>query len=293
MSAAEYDLAILATNVNRNEGYAVTACGALLTYDILTSLDKEVQYVWMTPWSFGTVLYLLNRYLPYVDAFMAVTLFSTTNSPEKCQIGNIVLTWFVVAGSLISEGVLMVRTYAIWGRKRNILFGLIGLWVATMVTVTVITYLEVSSWEYGPSPFPNQSGCFPVHVSKIIFVAYIMLIFCETCIVILTMIKGAQHLRQTRSAWILKMYQDGLLFYFYTLMTSVVNIIVPLTAPPGYENLFGIPQRLLHSLFCARVLLLLFEQRYGSIIFVGTNYELPPPAESSPPVIRLLRLDKN
>lgn len=30
MSSAEYDLAILASNVNRDEGYAVTACGALL-----------------------------------------------------------------------------------------------------------------------------------------------------------------------------------------------------------------------------------------------------------------------
>ena len=30
MDAAEHALAILATNVNRNEGYAVTACGALV-----------------------------------------------------------------------------------------------------------------------------------------------------------------------------------------------------------------------------------------------------------------------
>ena len=35
----------------------------------------------------------------------------------------------------------------------------------------------------GPAPFPNQTGCYPsgASVSKIIFVAYILLIFCETC----------------------------------------------------------------------------------------------------------------
>ncbi|KZP12423.1 hypothetical protein FIBSPDRAFT_870201, partial [Athelia psychrophila] len=177
MSAAEYDLAILATNINKNEGYAVTACGALLTYDILTLLDKEVEYVWMTPWSFGTVLYLLNRYLPYIETIV-VHLCSTTNSPEACQMGKTVLAWFVVAGSLISQVVLMVRTYAIWGRKQSIYFGLIGLCVATTVPVMVINYLEVASWKYGPSPFPNQNGCFAVHHSKIIFIRYVILIVC-------------------------------------------------------------------------------------------------------------------
>ncbi|KZP12454.1 hypothetical protein FIBSPDRAFT_936927 [Athelia psychrophila] len=235
MDAAGYDHAILATNVNKNGGYTVTACAALLTYDILTSLDKEVEYIWTTPWSFGTVLYLLNRYLPYITT-LDVHLRSTTNSSEACEMGNRVIAWFIVAGSLISEVVLMVRTYAIWGRKQSIFFGLIGLCMATTVPVVVISYLEVASWKSGPSPFPNQSGCFAVYVSKIIYIRYVIFIVCETCIVILTMMKGARHLRQTRSTWIVKMYQDGLLFYVYTLtilVTSIINIIIPLTAPPS------------------------------------------------------------
>lgn len=154
----------------------------------------------------------------------------------------------------------------------------------------------------GPSPFPNQSGCFPVDVSKIIFITYIMLIVCETCesrasrgtlgcwsnfiykaswlwpwwrvhntvchhspplhYHSLSLHSTPNTLRMdykdVSRRWVarncyaqiyLKCYSSGLLFYFYTLsmcprcsehvflsksavlVTSVINIIIPFTAP--------------------------------------------------------------
>ncbi|KAF7986700.1 hypothetical protein HWV62_20224 [Athelia sp. TMB] len=210
-------------------------------------MDKEIEYVWNTPWSFGTVLYLLNRYLPFIDAFIAVRMFTADNSPEVtiifalrafflliirlaksatqyCHVSNPLLESLAAVPN-VTQVVLMVRTYAIWGRKRSILGGLVTLALCTLVPAIVICYFEVHSWKYVTAPPPAGTICFATGVSKIIFLAYVFLICCETCIVVLTMIKGVQHLRQTRSSWIVKMYKDGLLFYFYNLGVRILPIM--------------------------------------------------------------------
>ncbi|KZP33243.1 hypothetical protein FIBSPDRAFT_375764 [Athelia psychrophila] len=256
-----HDIGVVEVQVDRSEGYAVTACGALLIYDILCTMDREVEYVWDSPWCFRTILYALNRYLPFIDTFIAWQMFSGVNSPKECLRGNTALSWFVVLGIIISEAVIMVRTYALWGRCRSVLYGLVALFILTMVPVIAVTYLETASWRYGPSPLSDEKGCFTSSMGRIIFVAYICLIVCETCIMVLTAIKAIKHLRRTRCSWIKRMYQDGLLFYTYTLLTSIINVVVPLAAPSVYANMFVTPQRIFHSVVCGRVLLLLLEQR--------------------------------
>ena len=43
----------------------------------------QVNYVWAEPWSFGSILFLLNRYSPFIDAFMYI----------DCKVYRVMLTW--------------------------------------------------------------------------------------------------------------------------------------------------------------------------------------------------------
>ncbi|KAF9466692.1 hypothetical protein BDZ94DRAFT_1250529, partial [Collybia nuda] len=62
--------------------YIVAAVTTILTYDWICTLDKEVAYVWSRPWSLGTCLFILNRYLPFVDVTLSIILTWTISTPE-------------------------------------------------------------------------------------------------------------------------------------------------------------------------------------------------------------------
>jgi len=241
--------------------YSITAIAALLVYDLICTVDQEVEYVWTAPCSIGTIMFVLNRYLPLIDTFISLHLLTTQNTPENCVQGFKVVTWFILLGQALAEIILMLRTYALWERKRAMLITLWVLSAFTFIPAIIVTSFELDSLQYGPPTIHGQAGCFLRRASKVIFIAYVLLIMCESIIVTLTMIKAVSHLRRSHSPWIVKMYKDGFLFYIYVLTISVVNVVIPVAAPPAYANWFATPLRVFHSIFCTRVLLFIFGQR--------------------------------
>ncbi|KAJ8689065.1 hypothetical protein PTI98_013129 [Pleurotus ostreatus] len=237
---------------------SVAASGTVLVYDFLCTFDQEVAYVWSSPWTFGSSLFFLNRYLPFVDTFVSLRLLTShSQTPEQCTTQFRIVLWFIFFGIFISEIILMLRTYAIWNRRRSIQITLYILCLLVFVPGLVVTQLESASLIYGPS----EGGCNLEHASVIIFVAYVLLVISETIIVTLTLIKAFQHLRHTRSSWVVQLYRDGFLFYLYLLGFAVANVIVPVAGPPELANWLATPQRIAHSVLCNRVLFLIFRQR--------------------------------
>ncbi|KAF9013814.1 hypothetical protein BDZ89DRAFT_1076826, partial [Hymenopellis radicata] len=227
-------------------------------YDLLCTLDQEVEYVWSRPLAFSSILFFLNRYLPFVDTFISIHLHLDYFTPEECIARFKALTWFIVIGILLCEVILMIRTYAIWERRRAVLYGFIALFLVVAIPGIVMAQLELESLVYGPI---SGRGCRLIHASPIIMGSYILLLLCETIIAILMCIKARQHLRQPHSSWVNRLYfQDGLLFFIYILFISLANVIVPI-CKPALANWLATPQRVLHSIFCTRILLLIQSQK--------------------------------
>ncbi|KAJ6518215.1 hypothetical protein C8R47DRAFT_8740 [Mycena vitilis] len=230
------------------------ACATLLTYDWICTLDQEVARVWSRPWSTGTLFFVLNRYLPFVDISISLSARFTRISPERCLTENKAVAWFTVLGIFLSEVILMLRTFALWDRSRGALIALTLLALCTAVPTIVFTQLELMSLGYVAK---EGLGCQLAKASSIIIFAYIMLMVFETTNFVLTAIKAYRDLRRSRQPWLVQLYRDGLLFYVYLLAISLANILVPILAPPMYANWLASPQRILHSVLCTRVLLLL------------------------------------
>lgn len=260
--------------------YSIAASATLLTYDTLCTLRYEVTYVWFQPFSLGTILFFLNRYLPFIDTLLSLDLLAgnTPKTPQECLIRFKVVTWFIVIGTLIAELTLMLRTYAIWGRTRSIFIILSVVFALVCIPSVVVTQLEIDSLVYGPW----DRGCKLVKASPVIFVAYVLLMLSESIIAGLTFYKAAKQQyiwsrsaqirtsthstveppRVLSSTWINRMFRDGLVFYLYLLVISLANVIVPVTAPSRYSNWLATPQRVIHSVLCSRVLLCLLIARH-------------------------------
>lgn len=234
----------------------------VLVYDALLTIGDEINYVWFQPWTLGSFLFMINRYLPFIDTSMGLYLQLTETSPSQCEMYYNGITWLIAIGLMVSELILLLRTWALWERSRKILLILGGLSTATFVPGILITHWEIKSLHFGAVP-EGGVGCNLISASKIIMVAYVLIALSETVVVVLTIIKGQQHrARNSRSSWVKRVYRHGLIFYFYLLAITVVNMVVPVAASqPRYKNYLAVPQRVFHSIFCNRVILLIQRQR--------------------------------
>jgi len=245
-------------------------------------VDEEVTYVWPSPWGLSKYIYIVNRYLPFVDIFVLVRVVVRHNTVDECRVYGNVVTWLTVIGILFSEFILMMRTYAIWDRRRSILITFWVLGIAVVGPALAVTFFEQRSIEYEETP-PSVVACELKHAkSRIIAVAFILLVICETTIVVLTVIKAVEHLRHSRSTWVSELYRDGLMFYLYLLAVSLANVLTPVLGPATLWNFLAPPQRVLHSIFCNRLLVLILRQ------WAHANLRAPS-SELSPDSLSTLR----
>ncbi|KAF7416213.1 hypothetical protein PC9H_002478 [Pleurotus ostreatus] len=168
---------------------------------------------------------------------------------------------FIFFGIFISEIILMLRTYAIWNRRRSIQITLYILCLVrhpspvvstnsrlildtlpqklVFVPGLVVTQLESASLIYGPS----EGGCNLEHASVIIFVAYVLLVISETSFAVANVIVPVAG----------------------PVSPSALTLSIPpnhtIITQPELANWLATPQRIAHSVLCNRVLFLIFRQR--------------------------------
>jgi len=100
------------------------------------------------------------------------------------------------------------------------------------------------------------SGCWQTGpLGRILWVSYMMLCILETFILSLTVYKGLVHYRfnKPESNLGLAIYQDGVIYYFYSVAASCLNIMFILLEIPGISMIE--PQRVLHSVVTSHLLL--------------------------------------
>ncbi|KAJ6590408.1 hypothetical protein DFH09DRAFT_1139311, partial [Mycena vulgaris] len=122
-------------------------------YDWMCTLDQEVSYVWNSSRTTGKLLFIINRYLPFVVVSVSV----------ECLTRYKLISWLTVFGVHLSEVILMLRTYAIWERRRGVLVFLIILFLGTAIPAAVFWQIELNS----TSKCRPRFGCSIVYASPI------------------------------------------------------------------------------------------------------------------------------
>ncbi|KAJ4463352.1 hypothetical protein C8J55DRAFT_532117 [Lentinula edodes] len=247
------------TGILSDVGLVLVRAGAmgaasLLVYDYFCTLDQEIELIWSSPFGLASMIFFANRYLPFIDSALSVNInFNATLSAEECLVQARATAWLMFIGIALSEIILMLRTYAIWGRQRSMLLFLIILTVVFIIPGIIFTELALNSLQ-----FVVFEGCRLSTANDIIYLAFCLLTAYESILAALITIQAYKHLRQTRSPWVTKLYKDGIIFYFSLLVLSCANIISALITPELGPWLEG-PQRVVHSALCNRVLFLIFQ----------------------------------
>ncbi|KAJ1306295.1 hypothetical protein OPQ81_010996 [Rhizoctonia solani] len=91
---------------------------ALLVYDWLATLDKEVEYIWCRKWTLARVVYHLNRVLPIslIAALLIPNiLFASPHFPTLTSVQN--SSYGVTSLLVINCTTSIIRCWALYGRK--------------------------------------------------------------------------------------------------------------------------------------------------------------------------------
>ncbi|TFK62653.1 hypothetical protein BDN72DRAFT_848440 [Pluteus cervinus] len=299
------DDSILVSAVRINQ-YLTVASSALYLYDLLLTLDLEVDLLWPAKWTPLKVIYLLQRYLPLINLAIVIALnckfldmriqikssdsvffltgqFGGVLNPQTCEILFRFSAWSFLVGMTFSEGILMLRTLALWGNSRKFRIALILFSLCCMIPVYLILGLYYRTLTFYSIPSPGMH-CFATGQSRLVYLFWVFLTVYDTGIIILTAIPGfrayrSQAIRHSTLTQVL--YRDGILHYAYMLALSALNIVLILNLPADYAIVFlSSMERVTYSVLTSHVVLHLREQAYRTQVVMTSPCSVDVNAEA-------------
>jgi len=223
--------------------YFDVACTTSWVYDHYLTSASEGSLIWNSPWTFPKIIYLLTRYWSAVTLIIIIYYhFSPDISAKDCIISSRFVTWSINFGISLSEIVLTIRTWAVWGRSRNVAIFLCIFFAAIWIPGFFIMGVWEGTVEYVPAPRKIvPSGCWPEVRNSIYYVNFVLLSIFEGVLLIMISIKAYMALKDGPPdfRFFQAVYIDGILFYVYLFALSVINLVINTHAPKVYANLLA------------------------------------------------------
>ncbi|KAJ8090966.1 hypothetical protein PM082_024890 [Marasmius tenuissimus] len=280
MSAEEFQaISQLVTHVvsqNRWSTSFQSSAAILIIYDTFLNLDMEISLVWRSPWTAVKVLYLFQRYLPFIDGVGILMYLQGLTDPVACFVTTKVLLWIGFIGILCSEALMSARVWAVWGRHKYITAGVGTLYIGCFIPAAFYLGKFIQGVIYpDPSfPIPNRQGCFAAGTNNLLYLSWTMLAVYDTATFILMMVPVARAYHSGGKTGITRiMYRDGITYFVFQLFCSLTNIVI-ITTNPGFEYLLSCSVRALHSIIASRAILHIRQQSITQGIHVASGNQL-------------------
>ncbi|TFK71030.1 hypothetical protein BDN72DRAFT_838270 [Pluteus cervinus] len=251
--------------------YFTVASSTVYLYDLLLTLDLEVNLLWPSKWTLVKVVYLLQRYLPLVDTVILAMAWQFGDiNPWTCKLLFRASSWSLLVGMTLSEVILIRRTIAVWNnnRKLRITIFLFFLCCITPIYWMLGHYHDTLTYHLIQIPQIPGLHCSAKGKSHLNFLCWTFLTVYDTGLLVLTAIPAFRARRSSGAAFqstlIHAIYRDGVLYYLYLVALSAINVILTLKLPSDYAILLLSLERVIYSILTSRVVLHIREQAYQS-----------------------------
>lgn len=234
------------------------ASSVLFVYDYFLTLGMEINFIWFSPWTLTKAIYLVQRYLPFIDTVWLCLHHQLGSGLDQsiCFDMYAASTWFFCIGICASELILTMRCWAVWHRSRTLSIFLPTFFALAFIPDVYITNKVLKSLTFGKLPYPEFVGCFVTGSNNLQLWVWVILMIYEGGIVTLMLIPGFRaYQRGGDSALVTIVYRDGVLYYIAIFVLSILNIIVIQKLSASYANLLSSLLRVIHSMLTSRVIL--------------------------------------
>ncbi|KAI0764584.1 hypothetical protein BD413DRAFT_615707 [Trametes elegans] len=187
-----------------------------LLYDLLTTFDREVEFVWKSANTFPKLLYLVS------------SIYGTNLLPLLCA-GQSVLSLVLLSCMVLSiEMSLMLRIDALYGRSRTVrilIMVAFGVEISSMVLINVLAYPQVfAQLRPFPSDWPIR-GCFYPQGIVLQKVAWIPILLFEMLLFCLNTIKCRSYAPLDHTPLIYCLFRDGIAYFVIAFAFMLVCMV--------------------------------------------------------------------
>lgn len=152
------------TNELNSFSYAQIAVAVAVLYDHALTFNREIDYIWRRSPSLVAALYLLDRYLGDSVVILGTYLcLSADASTEECSRLFQVRAWGTLLCSWLTQCIMQLRIYAMYGRTRWILVVLVLAFFSEVLAIVVIIWRTIgptSDLAITDEPFPGKHVCY-------------------------------------------------------------------------------------------------------------------------------------
>ncbi|KII84084.1 hypothetical protein PLICRDRAFT_46417, partial [Plicaturopsis crispa FD-325 SS-3] len=106
----------------------------VLWFDMALTFSDEVHLIWRRPKSLSSVLFFANRYPLAFANCVFVSFMAIPMNHERCSIYGWIRQVVLSGTQLIVASVFVLRTYALYGCRKRVLFSLGSLFIAMAMT---------------------------------------------------------------------------------------------------------------------------------------------------------------
>jgi len=99
---------------------------AILYYDWTLTFDFEISSIWRSPTNAPAMCFILNRYLSVIGNVFITVFNMKRQSLQSCKSYDLAHQIFIIANQAFVCVLLMLRTWALYGRDSRILRLMIG-----------------------------------------------------------------------------------------------------------------------------------------------------------------------
>jgi len=237
--------------------YVDVAAATMFFYDYLITLPLEIEFIWKGPWTRVTYLWFATRYLVVFDGVVFPLINDLARSPSvlTCLIIWYFETWGHYVGLIVGEVLLIIRTVAIWGGDKRVVYGLSLLLFAVAIPAAYSGVESLLQLQFAPSPSFANLGCLVTNLGEVGFLAYAVLMLFETILLIVTLSRAAHQRDLRHTNLFYTIIRDGFLYYIFLFTISVINIITLVALPAISSTDLVLIHRVLHSILTTRLIL--------------------------------------
>jgi len=242
--------------------YSFLSSTALFIYDYILTLHIEIKFIWFSPWTYTKVLYLLIRYLTFIDTMLYTVEQTFLNVPiEVCRVIYPMSTWFMAVQIFLAEGVLCIRTWAIWRRNKVIGIVLTIVMATFLVVQSILVNRYVKSMEYPPIPYSQFRGCFVKKAPSDLWANFVLITIVDIIVLVPMVVSAWRSYQGGASSGLSNIvHRDGILFYIYLLCFSVVNLTITIAWPIDISPVLTSLQNTLYAVLTTRIVLNIREE---------------------------------